>query len=351
MARYGVTYDEVHRAIEIIQEAGMCPTIDRVREMLGTGSKTTISALVNKWKKNNNSRLNSSCISLPDELSVSVKKIYESIQASADAKISQYSDECKIKIDEICSSLDAMKVANDDLAAELSALREKEKIFTSENKMLIDKLYDNEKIILQIKTKLDESHKIIDDYRIRFDEKTQENRMIRDNFEHYCQKMSEYRQRDIEESHAMKEQLRNEAAIFKNRSLELKNDVEKKVLELIEIRNSLECVLKENNELLLGKERILSENNILNNQINFLNIKIDEKDSIIRNLEKEVVELMCCVDKHSNELKDNVGTINKAKDKVASIEIEHEKLSNEYHYLQGRLNQLESILSIIIHKD
>ncbi|WP_092485121.1 DNA-binding protein [Candidatus Ichthyocystis hellenicum] len=352
MARYGITYDEVQHAIEIIQESGMHPTIDRVREILGTGSKTTISVLINKWKKNNNNpQRNNICIPLPDELSTSVKKIYESIQASADAKIAQHEGECKIKMDELCFSLDAMKVANEDLGTELSALREKERKFISENKLLIDKIYDNERVILQIRVKLDESHKRIDDYKDKFDEKTQENRMIRDNFEHYCQKMSEYRQRDIEEIHAMREQLRNESITFKNRSLELKHEVEKKCIAIKEINDSLECVVEEKNKLLVDKEKILSENNSLKNQLHFLNIKIDEKDIVIKDLEKKVAELMCCVDQYSNKLKDNIIIVNKAKDRAISVENEYEKLSNKYHHLQGRVSQLESILSIIINKD
>ena len=42
MARPGVTYYDISRAAEAVKARGCEPTIDRVREQLGTGSKSTI---------------------------------------------------------------------------------------------------------------------------------------------------------------------------------------------------------------------------------------------------------------------------------------------------------------------
>ena len=51
MARTGVTYIDIIKASEAIKESGHDPTVDRVREFLGTGSKSTIAPLLKKWKK------------------------------------------------------------------------------------------------------------------------------------------------------------------------------------------------------------------------------------------------------------------------------------------------------------
>ncbi len=45
MARAGVTYYDVAKAAETIKTGGQEPTVDRVREQLGTGSRSTIAAL------------------------------------------------------------------------------------------------------------------------------------------------------------------------------------------------------------------------------------------------------------------------------------------------------------------
>ena len=42
MSRTGITYQEVIEAITKLQERGKIPTVDRIRNQLGTGSNRTI---------------------------------------------------------------------------------------------------------------------------------------------------------------------------------------------------------------------------------------------------------------------------------------------------------------------
>ena len=48
MARTGVRYYDVAQAADALQEIGLEPTIDRVRERLGTGSKSTLAPLLKR---------------------------------------------------------------------------------------------------------------------------------------------------------------------------------------------------------------------------------------------------------------------------------------------------------------
>lgn len=55
MARAGVTYHDVAKAAATIKTQGQEPTVDRVREHLGTGSKSTIAPAaealaIRKWR-------------------------------------------------------------------------------------------------------------------------------------------------------------------------------------------------------------------------------------------------------------------------------------------------------------
>ncbi|GGZ80154.1 DNA-binding protein [Paraglaciecola sp. Hal342] len=50
MARAGVTYHDIAKAAEAIKTHGQEPTVDRVREHLGTGSKSTIAPLLKRWR-------------------------------------------------------------------------------------------------------------------------------------------------------------------------------------------------------------------------------------------------------------------------------------------------------------
>ena len=51
MARSGIRYEEVQDAAEALLGRGLNPTIQRVRELLGTGSNTTISEHLKRWQQ------------------------------------------------------------------------------------------------------------------------------------------------------------------------------------------------------------------------------------------------------------------------------------------------------------
>jgi chromosome segregation ATPase len=51
MARSGIRYEEVQAAAEALLARGLNPTIQRVRELLGTGSNTTISEHLKNWQQ------------------------------------------------------------------------------------------------------------------------------------------------------------------------------------------------------------------------------------------------------------------------------------------------------------
>ncbi|MDS4040545.1 MAG: DNA-binding protein [Candidatus Competibacter sp.] len=51
MARSGIRYEEVRSAAEALLGRGLNPTIQRVRELLGTGSNTTISEHLKSWQQ------------------------------------------------------------------------------------------------------------------------------------------------------------------------------------------------------------------------------------------------------------------------------------------------------------
>ena len=51
MARSGIRYEDVKEAAETLLSRGLPPTIQRVREVLGTGSNTTISDHLKRWQQ------------------------------------------------------------------------------------------------------------------------------------------------------------------------------------------------------------------------------------------------------------------------------------------------------------
>lgn len=87
MARTGVTYFDISQAATTLSDQGNEPTVDTVRALLGTGSKSTIAPLLKQWKAKNAGVVNEEKSGLPRELLATVKGLYEGMQQQARAQI------------------------------------------------------------------------------------------------------------------------------------------------------------------------------------------------------------------------------------------------------------------------
>ncbi len=85
MARTGITYFDVETAALHLQGQGKTPTVDGIRQYLGTGSKTTISHHLNIWKAQQVDGEGQ----LPHQLSALVQGLWERLQQNAEQRINE----------------------------------------------------------------------------------------------------------------------------------------------------------------------------------------------------------------------------------------------------------------------
>ena len=85
MARGGVTYSDISKAAEAIRNNNQTPTVERVRNHLGTGSNGTIAPLLKRWKSGNNS--DSDIAGLPNDLVVALKSLHANIEQKANERL------------------------------------------------------------------------------------------------------------------------------------------------------------------------------------------------------------------------------------------------------------------------
>lgn len=100
MSRTGINYQDVANAAAMLLGANQNPTVDGVREILGTGSKSTIARHLKDWKNNNDN--NAVANGLPAELVELVTGLWQRLESMADKKIQEYNDQA----DERLLSLD-----------------------------------------------------------------------------------------------------------------------------------------------------------------------------------------------------------------------------------------------------
>lgn len=101
MSRSGINYQDVANAALQLQNNHQNPTVDGVRELLGTGSKSTIAKHLKDWKNTNGSRADTN--RLPSELNDLVAGLWERLESIANKKIQEYNEQA----DERILSLDA----------------------------------------------------------------------------------------------------------------------------------------------------------------------------------------------------------------------------------------------------
>jgi len=85
MARGGVTFTEVDEAARYLQGVGQNPTVDSIRQRLGTGSRTTLAEHLKRWKAlqaDGEGRL-------PQPLIGLVSGLWESLQSLAEQRIQE----------------------------------------------------------------------------------------------------------------------------------------------------------------------------------------------------------------------------------------------------------------------
>ncbi|MDR5902097.1 DNA-binding protein [Halomonas icarae] len=115
MARIGVTYEDVQRAIDALLAQGDAPSVQKIREILGTGSFTTISDHLRTWRQQ---REENRDVPPPRGMPAALQELAEALwrqaQESANEALRHYREEADRKVEEAQESVsDARRQADD----------------------------------------------------------------------------------------------------------------------------------------------------------------------------------------------------------------------------------------------
>lgn len=239
MARAGVTELDVHKAATHLMEKSINPTVDAVREILGTGSKSTIAPLLKEWKERNGNWVSEQKTGLPSGLITVVKGLYEGMQSEAAEQILEAQDRATQAAEQSAIKLKEMAQQLAKTQAELRAAQSEQEELKKHCHLLTDKLakqseeadkqegtiktlnhdlYDAKKETLHTKTLLEQSQ---------------------ENLEHYSESIKEQR---AQERNAMDQQLAQASAAMQISQRE-SDSLRTQVTTLQEITNKQETSL------------------------------------------------------------------------------------------------------------
>lgn len=99
MARIGITYEDVQRAIDTLLQRQESPSVQKVREVLGTGSFTTISAHLREWRARREERKDvPPARSMPEPLRQLAEHLWEQAQETANDGLAHYRQEADSQV-------------------------------------------------------------------------------------------------------------------------------------------------------------------------------------------------------------------------------------------------------------
>ncbi len=88
MGRAGILFSHVAKAAAKLVEDGKNPTVDNVREALGsTGSKSTIAPMLKRWKAEHAEDVVEAELGVPAELLHAIKGVYDKLQGDVQQQL------------------------------------------------------------------------------------------------------------------------------------------------------------------------------------------------------------------------------------------------------------------------
>jgi chromosome segregation ATPase len=349
MARSGVTYHDVVKAAEAIKTQDQEPTVDRVREHLGTGSKSTIAPLLKRWRTNHGH--NADTGGLSNDLVAAVKSLHERLQQEADHRIEQAHQEFKATSDELRKELDKVNNTNTQLTVREQSLEKQIEQLTEEKNRQSRSLEDMRVAFAKVESQRDETLALTTDLKETVTELKQENKDIREHFEHYQQRTAEDRQQERDQFRSANQQLQDQIQGLQGQLVQaesrtselfgIKEQLQRSVAELEQANVTLNSELGRKTEDLKNLKRNLEEAVKQNQESQEKNEQLAEQITALTHqkaeADKEVAVLSQALATVKSELKNT-------QDKVEFLNDENRVILQEKAVIQGRFKQLQDSL-------
>lgn len=274
MARAGVNYIHIAKAAEAIKENGLEPTVDRVREQLGTGSKSTIAPLLKQWKAKNEDSGDVS--GLPSDLVEVVKSLYERVQQEAESKIEEASSGFNETISGLNEELAGVEQQNLQLTGQNNEL-------TLSNKVAIEELETLRAQVIKYQLEAANNTSTLADLKTQIKEAKEENRAARESLEHYQTRVAEERHALNQQQQKLVQQLQEQARQLSTQLSEVNTKLHSQQQLLNEKEKEFHTVLSEKQQL---ENELANKLSLLDELRAKVTVNVENYEQLSRNYEK-----------------------------------------------------------------
>jgi chromosome segregation ATPase len=351
MSRTGITFEEVKKAIAELQGRQKNPTVDSIREILGTGSKSTIARFLREWRAQHGLSIDSDG-RLPSDLLGIVNGLWDALQNKADTQIGQYRLEVDAQTVQIQQQLAQAKQLEASLQQTIHTLEEQ--------------LHQQNEGMQQLKARLmtESQEKIkMTERAASLESRCQENQAenqrlhqllkhVQENLEHYQAATQQLRQEQsltIEKQQNEYEQRLSQLAAQANAAVSEKSVVEAQYGQLAKAHESLMAehkTLKQENSEIQSQHAILK---MMHEKIQHDRDAIKEKNQAqlteLTALQHTVMELQFNMKSRDEKISSQEGVIVRANDKIETLRHENQFALQEKAGLEGQLKQMQAMLA------
>ncbi len=349
MARTGVTYNDITKAAESIKSRGQEPTVDRVREHLGTGSKSTIAPLLKRWRSSNGDP--ASIEGLPNDLVEVVKSLHDRVQQMAEHKVELARTEFNSITEGLQQELTEARNSITQLTSRQKEQEQQLQTTQEHNQALSQSLEESRIDAAKYEFQRNETKVRVTELKMTIEELRQESRDVREHFEHYQQRTAEDRQQERDQFRLSNQQLQTQTQRLTDQLSKAEAQISAQIkeragdLKTIEdlsakLRSSQQQEATKDKEFDVLNDRYQAEakkNNKLEGQIDELQQRLNSLIGLHSVADKEVEVLKHSLEQIEMELQET-------KDKNTLLTDENKVILQEKAVLQGQFKQLQSSL-------
>lgn len=194
MARPGISYTDVEKIAHNIQGQGHIPTIDRIRQLLGTGSSSTIATHLRTWKARQDETYRiASKEKLPEELVALLKGLWERVIDQADQKIEVLQASQTKTQQESQQQYEILEKSYQQLQRQSQQTEQNLRVTIQEKTGLEQSILQYQKQQIAFEAEIKQFNTRLDDKQNQLNELQRLNQQIQQNLEHYRESVREQR--------------------------------------------------------------------------------------------------------------------------------------------------------------
>jgi len=350
MGRIGIVYNDVAKAAHQLQGKNQNPTVDNIRAILGTGSKSTIATHLRAWKSQQGIIQASDGV-IPSELLSIVKGLWERLRETADVQISEYRSEFTSKTKDMQEQLNQYQRQNTVLQTQIHNLEEqlhqKVEAATQLESILTAEQHEKAKITERAAA-LDVQQQ---DGQAEIKRLHQLLKQVQDNLEHYQAATQSLRQEQsllLEKQRSEYEQkimqyqsqitsLATEKSQYQAEYKQIDDQYRTLKKELGTVHSQKEKIQKQHESLALTHQALQQEHQHLTQQYQHHLDKLETKSHAL-------IESQVTIKANTDKIKILEQTISKSKVKIQALRHDYEFVIQEKANLAGQIKQLEAAI-------